>query len=73
MNQGSEAVRLTELWWRLEQTFGPAYVASVARDQVLAELGGRSISQALAEGEDAATVWRGVVAAYPDRVPAQVR
>jgi len=66
-------VRLTDLWQRLEETFGPAYAASVARDQVLPELGGRTINQALAEGEDAASVWRGVVEAYPDRVPARIR
>jgi Protein of unknown function (DUF3046) len=66
-------VRLTDLWQRLEETFGPAYAASVARDQVLPELGGRTINQALAEGEGAAAVWRGVVEAYPDRVPARIR
>jgi hypothetical protein len=66
-------VRLTDLWQRLEATFGPAYAASVAHDQVLPELGGRTIEEALAEGMDAATVWRGVVEAYPDRVPARVR
>lgn len=66
-------MRLTDLWQRLEETFGPAYAASVARDQVLPELGGRTINQALAEGEDAAAVWRGVVEAYPDRVPARIR
>ena len=64
---------MTDLWQRLEETFGPAYAASVARDQVLPELGGRTINQALAEGEDAAAVWRGVVEAYPDRVPARIR
>jgi hypothetical protein len=66
-------VRLTELRLRLEETFGSAYAASVAHDQVLPELGGRTINQALAEGEDAAAVWRGVVEAYPDRVPARIR
>jgi hypothetical protein len=71
--KGSGAVRLTELWGRLELTFGEKYVASVAHDQVLAELGGRTINQALADGEDAATVWRAVVVACPDRVPTQVR
>jgi len=66
-------MRLTDLWQRLEETFGPAYAASVAHDQVLPELGGRTIDQALADGEDAATVWRGVVEAYPDRVPMRIR
>jgi hypothetical protein len=66
-------VRLTDFWDRLEQTFGPAYARSVAADQVLSELGGRTINEALAQGEEAAVVWRAVCAAYPDRVPAQLR
>jgi hypothetical protein len=64
---------LTDLWARLEETFGPQYAASVAHDQVLRQLGGRTIEQALAAGEEAVTVWRAVVAAYPDRVPARLR
>jgi len=66
-------VRMTDLWTRLEETFGPAYAASVAHDQVLRQLGGRTIAQALAAGEDAVVIWRAVVAAYPDRVPARLR
>jgi hypothetical protein len=66
-------VRLTDLWKRLEETFGHAYAESVARDQVLPQLGGRTIHQALAQGEEAGDVWRAVVAAYPDRVPAKLR
>jgi len=66
-------VRLTDFWDRLEQTFGPAYARSVAADQVLTQLGGRTINEALAQGEDAAVVWRAVCAAYPDRVPARLR
>lgn len=66
-------MRLTDFWDRLEQTFGPAYARSVAADQVLSELGGRTINEALAQGEEAAVVWRAVCAAYPDRVPAQLR
>ena len=66
-------MRLTDLWRRLEATFGPAYAASVAHDQVLPQLGGRTINEALADGVDTADVWRGVVEAYPDRVPARVR
>jgi len=65
-------VRLTDFWARLEQTFGPAYAASIASDQVLPELGGRTIEQALAAGIETATVWRAVVAAYPDRVPSRL-
>jgi hypothetical protein len=66
-------VRLTELWRRLEATFGTGYAASVANDQVLAQLGGRTINQALRAGEEAVVVWRAVVAAYPDRVPTRLR
>lgn len=66
-------MRLTDFWDRLEQTFGPAYARSVAADQVLTQLGGRTIDEALAQGEDAAVVWRAVCAAYPDRVPARLR
>jgi Protein of unknown function (DUF3046) len=66
-------VRLTDLWQRLEATFGPGYAESVVRDQVLAQLAGRTISQALAAGEEPAHVWRAVVAAYPDRVPPKLR
>jgi hypothetical protein len=66
-------VRLTELWARLEATFGSAYAASVADDQVLPQLGGKTINQALKAGHDVVGVWRAVVAAYPDRVPARLR
>jgi hypothetical protein len=66
-------VRLTDLWSRLEQVFGSGYARSVAVDQVLNQLGGRTIAQALDEGEDAVIVWRAVVAAYPDRVPQRLR
>ena len=66
-------MRLTDFWARLEATFGPGYAASVARDQVLTQLGGRTIDQALAQGEETVAVWRAVVAAYPDRVPARLR
>lgn len=66
-------MRLTDFWARLEEVFGPGYAASVAQDQVLTQLDGRTITQALASGEDTARVWRAVVAAYPDRVPARLR
>ncbi len=65
-------MRLTELWSRLEETFGPGYAQSVAHDQVLPELAGRTVEQALAGGEEIVNVWRAVVAAFPDRVPARL-
>jgi DUF3046 family protein len=66
-------MRLTDLWGRLEAVFGPAYAASVASDQILPELQGRTVDQALLAGVPAVTVWRAVCAAYPDRVPAKLR
>jgi len=66
-------VRLTDFWSRLDEAFGPAYTRSLARDQAFAELGGRTIDEAIAQGIETATVWRAVVAAYPDRVPARLR
>jgi hypothetical protein len=55
-------VRLTDFWERMEQVLGPGYYASWAQDHVLAGLRGRTVNQALADGEDAKAVWRAVVA-----------
>ena len=66
-------MRLTDFWARLEEAFGPGYAASIARDQVLSQLGGRTIEQALRSGEQTHVVWRAVCAAYPDRVPTRLR
>jgi hypothetical protein len=66
-------VRLTDFWARLEEAFGGAYAHSFAADHSFAALGGRTINEALAQGVDAVTVWRAVVAAYPDRVPSRLR
>ena len=65
-------MKLTVLWARLEESFGVGYAHSLARDQVIPELGGRTIEQALADGEEIAVVWRGVVAAFRDRVPSRL-
>ena len=56
-------MRLTDFWGRMERTFGTAYAHSYAQDMVLAELGSRTVNEALAQGEDALWVWRGVVKA----------
>ena len=47
---GADQVRLTDFWTRLEEAFGPGYAASIARDQVLSQLDGRTVDQALAAG-----------------------
>lgn len=51
--------------------FGDVYADSVAKDQVLAGLGSRTVNQALAEGEDTKVVWRAVCEAF--RVPDRLR
>jgi hypothetical protein len=55
-----EPVRLTMFWDLMRAQFGDAYADSVAKDYVLAGLGGRTVNKALADGEDAKTVWRAV-------------
>jgi len=64
-------VRLTEFWQRMDEQFGAAYAQSVAKDHVIAGLGGRTVAQALADGDDAKTVWRAVCAAF--EVPERLR
>ncbi len=53
-------VRLTVFWERMREQFGDVYADSVAKDYVIASLGGRTVNRALADGEDAKTVWRAV-------------
>jgi len=65
-------VRLTDFWARLEQAFGRPYARSLAADHSFAELGGRTIDEAIAQGVDTATIWRTVVATFPDRVPVRL-
>lgn len=66
-------VRLTDFWTRLDEVFGSGYALSVAQDQVLTQLGERTITQALRDGVPTVTVWRAVVASYPERVPPRLR
>ncbi len=51
--------------------FGPAYADSIARDQVIGDLGGRTIHEALEAGEDIKGIWRVVCATF--EVPARER
>ncbi|MEU8796902.1 MULTISPECIES: DUF3046 domain-containing protein [Thermomonosporaceae] len=57
-------MRLTVFWDRMNQQFGESYAQSVAKDYVLAELNGRTIEQAFADGEPAKKVWKAVVATF---------
>ncbi|MHB1876508.1 MAG: DUF3046 domain-containing protein [Streptosporangiaceae bacterium] len=63
-------MRLTEFWRRMDDQFGAGYAQSVAKDYVIAGLGDRTVSQALADGEEAKKVWRAVCDAFqlPDRL-----
>jgi len=51
--------------------FGDTYAASVAKDYVLADLGGRTVDQALAEGIEPKRIWRAVCEAF--EIPEEVR
>ena len=44
----------------MEHHLGEGYAESWARDQSIAALGGRTVWQALDDGEDAKRVWRAV-------------
>ncbi len=53
-------MRHTELWARLNQTLGQAYAGSWASQYVIADLGGRTVEEALAAGVPPKDVWRAV-------------
>ena len=55
-------MRLTQFWERMEQVLGREYYASWAKDHVVAGLRGRTVDEALRDGEAAKDVWRAVVA-----------
>lgn len=64
-------MRLTEFWERMNAHFGSAYAVSFAQDHVLSALGGRTVAEALAAGENTKDVWRAVCA--DQDVPASLR
>jgi hypothetical protein len=64
-------MRLTTFWERMADHFGSAYADSFARDHVMAELGGRTVHEALAAGFETKDVWRAVCAAM--EIPADKR
>ena len=53
----------TEFWTRMEDALGPAYARTWASMYVLADLGGRTVDEALAGGVPPKEVWRAVWAA----------
>lgn len=63
-------MRLTAFWDLMTAQFGAVYAQSVAKDYVLAGLGGRTVERALADGEDVKNIWRAVCEAFdvPERL-----
>lgn len=53
-------MRLTEFWTRMEHHLGRTYARTWAETQVVPELEGRTVTEALAAGESAKSVWRAV-------------
>jgi len=51
---------MTMFWERMRAVFGETYADSVAKDQVIASLGDRTVNKALADGVDVKVVWRAV-------------
>jgi hypothetical protein len=59
-----DRVRLTEFRGLMEAEFGPARAAFVSRDHVFADLGDRTVEEALEAGIDPRRVWRAVCDVY---------
>lgn len=53
-------VRETELWARMTEHLGMTYARVWAAEYSLADLGDRTVVQALAEGEPCKVIWRSV-------------
>ena len=66
-----DVVRLTQFRELMNDEFGPARAAALSRDHVFADLGDRTVEQALEAGIDARKVWRAVCEVYD--VPAARR
>lgn len=49
-----------ELWRRMDAALGPAYAHVWASQMVLADLGGRSVLEALGDGVAYQRIWRAV-------------
>jgi hypothetical protein len=59
-----DVVRLTQFRELMNDEFGPARAAALSRDHVFADLGDRTVEQALEAGIDARKVWRAVCEVY---------
>ncbi|GAB3231818.1 DUF3046 domain-containing protein [Glycomyces halotolerans] len=63
---------MSDFWERMEATFGEGYAHSVAADHSIGMLDGRTVEQALADGDNVKAVWMAVCRTWPDRVPARL-
>ena len=50
----------SEFWLRMDYHLGDTYARSWASSQVIGGLGGKTVDEALAEGESPKVVWRAV-------------
>ena len=53
-------MRLTDFWERMDQALGSGYSRSWASDFHIGDLDGRTVDQALIDGEDTQVIWRAV-------------
>jgi hypothetical protein len=53
-------MRHTEFWTRMEHALGSAYARTWAEQQVISDLGHRTVTEALDAGEAPKQVWRAV-------------
>ena len=51
-------MRITHFWQLMAEEFGTTRAGSLARDHVFADLGGRTVEQALEAGIDPKEIWR---------------
>jgi len=65
------SVRLTHFRRLMDDEFGAVRAGSIARDHVFGALRGRTVEQALEDGEEPRDVWRAVCAEF--EVPAERR
>ncbi|MFM9134511.1 MAG: DUF3046 domain-containing protein [bacterium] len=64
-------MRLTDFWERMDAVFGAEYARSWAGDYVLADLGDRTVLQAIDAGIDTREIWDAVCGAV--EVPGLLR
>ncbi len=50
-------MRVSQFWSLMDDEFGTAYAASLARDHTLGSLGGRTADEALAAGVPPREIW----------------